>query len=402
MVKAERCRTAVDVKVFDSIEKIPADQWKNVVPLEFPFAQRAFLLALEQTDCLGARTGWVPIYLTLWESNELLAALPLFSKTNSYGEYIYDFAWAQAYDSVGLEYYPKFTTAIPFTSATGPKILFSKKLNEGNRHSVALKLISAAEELSQKVDVSSLHALFITQDEIPFFKAERFFIRHSFQYHWLNDDYESFTDFLQALRSKRRKEILRERNQVFESGLRISRLTGDHLTTAHAEAMYLFYESTAMKKGGFTYLTPDFFRQIFDTMRDSILFVLAEKPDGKPVAGALNFFGPTTLFGRNWGCLEEHKALHLEICYYQGIEFAIERKLQLFEAGAQGEHKFRRGFLPRLTYSAHKIRDSRLSQAIGNFIEEEKRQIEFIFEDYRQQSPFSRDQSSPLSRPRRP
>jgi predicted N-acyltransferase len=167
-------------------------------------------------------------------------------------------------------------------------------------------------------------------------------------------------------------------------------LTGDVLTSAHAEAMFQFYQSTAMKKGGFLFLTADFFRQIFRTMKDSVLLILAEKPNGEPVAGALHFYGPDTLFGRNWGCLEEYRSLHLELCYYQGIEFAIEKKIKLFEAGAQGEHKFQRGFLPRLTYSAHKIPEPRLSRAIGNYIEQEKKQIELVFESYRMQTPYSR------------
>jgi len=379
------------IKIFESLEKVPPGQWAKVAPMDFPFASYSFLWTLEKTACLGHRTGWLPCYVTLWNSEELLAAIPLYSKSNSYGEYIYDFAWAQAFESFGLRYYPKLTSAIPFTSATGPKILLAKNLSPEDRRSASKMILSSMLELFQESKSSSLHALFITEDEIPIFRDEGFFIRHSFQYHWGNEDYLQFSDFLQKLRSKRRKETTRERIQAQASGLRISRLTGSALKPSHAEAMFHFYRNTAEKKAGFEYLTPEFFLQIFEQMKDQILFVYAEKQDGQPVAGALNFFGPNTLYGRNWGCLEEYKSLHLEICYYQGIEFAIERKIQLFEAGAQGEHKFQRGFLPRLTYSAHRIRDKTLSTAIGNFIEEEKRQIDLLLEDYRAQTPFSRD-----------
>lgn len=381
------------IKIFESLEKVSPEQWAKITPIDFPFASYSFLWALEKTGCLGHRTGWMPFYFTLWKSDQLLAAIPLYSKTNSYGEYIYDFAWAQAFESFGLSYYPKLTSAIPFTSATGPKILLAMNLSLEDRQSVSKMILSSMLEFFQESKSSSLHALFITEDEIPIFGDEGFFIRHSFQYHWVNDDYLQFSDFLQKLRSKRRKETTRERIQALVSGLRISRLTGSALKPRHADAMFHFYRNTAEKKAGFEYLTPDFFQKIFEQMKDQILFVFAEKQNGQPVAGALNFFGPKTLYGRNWGCLEEYKSLHLEICYYQGIEFAIERKIQLFEAGAQGEHKFQRGFLPRLTYSAHRIRDKTLSAAIGNFIEEEKRQIDLVFEDYRAQTPFSRDPS---------
>lgn len=380
----------LSLRIFDSIDKISAENWQKITRADFPFGQHAFLLALEKSDCLGQRTGWFPQYLTVWDGDQLVGALPLYLKNNSYGEYIFDFAWAQAFESVGLNYYPKLTSAIPFTSATGSKLMFSEDLSAEGQLNVCRRLLMAAQELESQKSASSTHALFIREEEIPKFQSENFFIRHSFQYHWLNDGYKNFEDFQNRLRSKRKREMLRERDQALSSGLKISRLTGHDLTERHAQAMYLFYRSTVESKGGYLYLTPQFFQRIFFSMKDQILFVFAEDEDSNPVAGALNFFGPQTLYGRNWGCLKEHKSLHLELCYYQGIEFAIERSIRLFEAGAQGEHKFQRGFLPRLTYSAHHLQEPRLASAIKDFVEHEKRQIAGLFEEYRQQTPYSR------------
>jgi len=320
----------------------------------------------------------------------LKGALVLYLKSNSFGEYIYDFAWAQAFANQGLEYYPKLTAAIPFTSATGPKLLLDGTLDPATRLQVAQQLVVAGKELASRSGVSSFHALFLEESEIPTFQNEQMLIRHSYQYHWWNQNYRDFADFLQKLRSKRRSEILRERRQVHQAGLQISRLTGEQLGDRHAQAFYQFYVDTAEKKGGYAYLTLPFFLQIFRTMSDRILLVYAERDNQQPVAGALNFYGRSTLFGRNWGCLEDHKSLHLELCYYQGIEFAIEKQFRLFEAGAQGEHKFYRGFLPRLNYSAHHIHNAPLGRAIGRFIEDEKAQIAALFAEYARQTPYSR------------
>ncbi len=378
------------IQILKSIHDFDETDWHPLVPPEFPFASYAFLAALEDSHCLGSRTGWSPLYLTAWRDQELLGVLPLFQKNNSYGEYIFDFNWAQAFESLGIAYYPKLLSAIPFTPATGPKILLNSELDETKKNEVGQRLIEASRELSQELKVSSLHALFLTESEIAKFLSAGFLIRHSFQYHWRNRNYQSFSDFLQDLRSKRRKEVLRERAQVTDSGIRIQRLTGNELSSRHADIMYNFYSDTIQKMGGFSYLTREFFQAIFLQMKSQILFVLATNSEGLPVAGALNLMGRSTLFGRYWGCLEDYKALHFELCYYQGIEFCIENKFQLFEAGAQGEHKFQRGFLPSLTYSAHCIFHPRLSEAIEASLAEEKINLQALFQDYKSHSPFSR------------
>jgi uncharacterized protein len=381
---------SMTIRILESITEVTAESWNALVADDFPFTSHAFLHALESTRCLGQRTGWAPTYLSAWNGPTLVGAMVLFVKTNSYGEYIFDFAWANAHENLGLHYYPKQVSAIPFTPATGSKILLSPVLNSGDRAKISRLLIQGALELGLKFNASSFHALFVPQDEVPVFENAGLFTRHSYQFHWRNNGYTSFTDFLNRLRSKRRGEILRERRQALESGVQISRLTGASLTPAHADIMYRFYLSTIDKRQGHNYLTLDFFKKVFATMSDRILLNLATNAAGTPVAGALNYFGGSSLFGRNWGCLEEYKALHFELCYYQGIEFAIERGLELFEAGAQGEHKFQRGFLPTLTYSAHHVADPRLCEAIIEFVENEKRQITALFTEYGEHTPFAR------------
>ncbi len=374
-----------EIKVFKSISFVSQEAWDDLNT--FPFASFTFLKILEDTDCLGARTGWYPIYVTAWMDKSLVGTLINFQKVNSYGEYIFDFAWAQAFEAYGLEYYPKMTSAIPFTPATGPKLSVSQNLLEDQRHQIATVLLQTTLHLAE--GMSSCHGLFLPKDQLLWYQDCHYFIRHSFQYHWQNHDYRSFDDFLQALRSKRRKEILRERRLAHSHGLQFLKLSGNALTLDHAAGMYKFYLDTVQKRGGYSYLTEAFFLEVFTKMKHS-LFVVFALEGGLPVAGAMNYVTPTTLFGRHWGCLQDYKNLHFEICYYQAIEFAIERGLKLFEAGAQGEHKFQRGFLPSLTYSAHWIANSQLRNAIFDFVENEKLQIEHVFQSYAEQTPFAR------------
>jgi hypothetical protein len=380
----------MEVKIYKTILEISETAWNALVPAEFPFAQVSFLRALERNDCLGARTGWNPHFITAWRGDSLLGSLILYQKTNSYGEFIFDFAWAEAHQSHGFDYYPKFVAAIPFTPVTGRKLLLHKSATGPEAGEIAKALLTAAAELVQRKHGSSLHALFISPEEISRFQEAGFFIRHSFQFHWKNAGYKTFEDFLTALRSKRRREVLRERSQVAASGVRIQRLTGADLRPEHAVWMHQFYLSTVQKMGGFDYLTRGFFQEVFSSMKEQVLFVLATDAQGHPVAGALNFFAPGALFGRHWGCVDEYKALHFEVCYYQGIEFAIEHGCALFEAGAQGEHKHQRGFLPSLTYSAHRIQEPRLGIAIEDFVEREKIQLHHLFEEYEEHNPFQR------------
>jgi predicted N-acyltransferase len=377
------------LEIYHSLNDISREDWQKITPVTFPFASYDFLNALETSGCLGARTGWQPFYLTARDARGLVGALVIYAKGNSYGEYIFDFAWAQAHETSGVDYYPKLVAAVPFTPATGPKLLFAEALLAPERSELAQQFLALVAKISAQVQSSSDHFLFITESETEYFQGQDYFLRHSFQFHWKNSDFKSFEDFLKSLKGKRRREILRERGQVAVTGLNIARLTGKDLTADHAKIMYQFYLSTIDKMSGINYLTLDFFNKIFATMSDKILLVLATTQEGLPVAGALNFFGRDTLFGRHWGCLEDYRSLHFELCYYQGIEFAIEKNFRLFEAGAQGEHKFQRGFLPSLTYSAHRIHNPKMDVAIRNHVEYEKGQLRALFTEYLEHTPFS-------------
>jgi predicted N-acyltransferase len=375
----------VEVTIHESFSDFSEAEWNQLVLGDFVFADHRFLTALERSRCLGRRTGWFPkIYACRTgpaEGNQLLGVLPVFVKTNSYGEYIFDWAWANAADQVGFNYYPKTVAAIPFTPATGAKILTT---DAGAREALLKST------LGDSHSTSSFHFLFETPEETELLRERSFLIRHSFQYHWRNRGWKSFDEFLQALRSKRRAEIKRERSRVTESGVSISCLTGDELTPDHAHIMTTFYRSTIEKMGGQSYLTAEFFIDVFERMKDSILFVYATDGDARPVAGALNFYRGRSIYGRYWGCLDDYKNLHFEVCYYQAIEWCVARGFELFEAGAQGEHKFNRGFVPHLTLSAHEIYEPRLRDAISDFLEREKVSIDELFKEYKTHDPFQR------------
>jgi predicted N-acyltransferase len=376
----------VESTVHESFSEFGEAEWNALERADFVFADHRFLTALETTRCLGRRTGWFPRIFAVRESGVLVGVLPVFSKSNSYGEYIFDWAWANAAEHAGIEYYPKMVAAIPFTPATGPKFLLSANTTVAARaREILLKAVD-----QESRTASSLHILFATQEETEVLRERSFLIRHSFQYHWRNRGWSSFEDFLAALRSKRRSEIRRERETVARSGVHIVCLTGESLTADHALIMYAFYLSTIEKMGGHSYLTKEFFVDVFQRMKDSILFVLATDVDGLPLAGAVNFYRGKSIYGRYWGCRDEHKNLHFEVCYYRAIEWSITGGLLLFEAGAQGEHKFNRGFTPHLTFSAHEIYNNGLREAVSDFLEHEKMSIEEIFASYKTHDPFQR------------
>ena len=278
------------IKIFQSLTQISEKKWIKITPIDFPFASYHFLSALEATGCLGSRTGWRPVYLTAWQNEDLIGGIVAYLKTNSYGEYIFDFAWAQAHESMGIDYYPKLVMAVPFTPATGPKVLMSPDLEPSLQIETRTALLQALDQWSAEMKASSNHALFIPQAEIPLFEQAGFFIRQSFQFHWQNKGYKSFDAFMESLRGKRRKEIRRERAMVKESQVTIQRLTGAQLKPHHAELMYEFYLSTIDKMQGMDYLTLDFFKKIFSTMANQILFILATNSSGLDVAGALCFY----------------------------------------------------------------------------------------------------------------
>lgn len=358
--------------------------WHALEPRDFPFSDREFLLALERSGSVGEGSGWSPVHLLCREEERVLGALCLYVKTDSYGEYIFDWDWAMAYHEHGLPYYPKLVSAAPFTPATGPKLLLA---DGADRAAVTGALLGEAERLGDELEVSSTHALFLPGREIPEFQERGYDIRHSLQFHWRNPGYDSFEDFLAALDGKRRRQISRERRQLGEEGLEIERLTGDSLGPSHAATMYRFYLKTLDRKWGMPYLNEAFFYEVFETMKDRILLVLA-RDGGRPVAGALNFFKGGSLYGRYWGAVEDRRNLHFELCYYQAIEFAIERGLALFEAGAQGEHKHARGFQPTITYSAHSIRHPAFARAVERYISAEREILAKNVEEYARHDPY--------------
>lgn len=378
---------ALEVRTHDSIAEIPAEVWDACAlatgdrPLD-PFTTHRFLSALEQSGSVGPRTGWQPLYLSVHKGGQIIGVAPLFAKGHSQGEYVFDHSWAHAYERAGGEYYPKLQIAAPFTPATGRRFL----TREGFEAEGLAALVQGAVEVTANNGLSSLHVTFCTEAEAIAGEALGLLHRTGQQFHWENRGYESFDDFLAELSSRKRKTIRKERQQAQGFGGEIIHLTGDDLKPEHWDAFWQFYQDTGSRKWGSPYLTRAFFDLVQETMRDDVLLVLAVL-DGRYVAGALNFIGSETIFGRYWGCMEFFPCLHFELCYYQAIDYAIAHRLRV-EAGAQGEHKLARGYLPHETHSLHWIADSRFRQAVDDFIFQEKRMVDEEIEILTSYGPF--------------
>jgi len=361
----------VTIKVVSRIAELPADEWDACAGDDNPFLSHAFLEALESSGSATPETGWLPQHLALEDgAGRLVAAVPLYLKSHSYGEYVFDWGWASAYERAGGRYYPKLQCAVPFTPVTGPRLL----LRPDAPRDAADTLVAAMIELARRHKVSSLHVTFPTRGEWERLGAAGFLQRVGQQFHWQNDGYRSFEDFLAALNSRKRKQIRRERREAVENGVEIETLSGSEIETRHWDAFFRFYRSTSDRKWGEAYLTRAFFDFIGKHMADRVALVMAKK-NGRYVAGALNLIGRETLFGRNWGCLGDFPFLHFEACYYRAIDFAIARGLKRVEAGAQGQHKIQRGYLPVETYSAHWIRDPGFARAVADFVARERRAL---------------------------
>ncbi len=377
-------REEISVKVLTKISDIPAEEWDACAGTTNPFVRHAFLNALEESGSVTDKTGWLPQHLIVHDENGLAAAcMPMYLKSHSYGEYIFDWGWADAYERAGGSYYPKLQSAVPFTPATGPRML----VREGAGERYYDVLIAGMIQLARQHDVSSLHITFPPKDQWDRLGAAGFMKRTSKQFHWENKGYENFDDFLGELTSRKRKAIKKERRQVQEQGIELTRITGQDLTEDHWDAFYHYYIDTIDRKWGRSYLTREFFSILGETMSDLAMLVIAEH-DGKRVAGALNLIGADTIFGRNWGCTKDFKFLHFEACYYQAIDFAIENKLQWVEAGAQGPHKIQRGYLPREVYSAHWIEDPNFREAVERFVEQERRDVDYEINGLMEYSPY--------------
>ena len=338
-----------------------------------PFTCFDFLDILEESGSVGARTGWLPRHLSVRDAaGEVAGVMPLYVKSHSQGEYVFDHAWAQAYARAGGRYYPKLQCAVPFTPATGPRLI----AREGpSREAVQDLLVAGARAVCEQAQASSLHITFPLESEWRRMGEDGLLLRQDQQYHWHNADYGTFDDFLAALSSGRRKTIRRERRDA-AAGLEIVALTGSDLCEAHWDAFYDFYMDTGSRKYGRPYLNRRFFSLLGERMAERVLLVMARRPGGAWIAGALNLIGGEALFGRNWGALEEVPFLHFELCYYQAIDQAIARGLKRVEAGAQGQHKIARGYLPTPVYSAHWIADPALRAPVARYLEQERCQVE--------------------------
>ncbi len=352
-----------------------------------PFISYEFLYALEASGSTKIKNGWGGAHILLEdEAENLLAACPAYLKSHSMGEYVFDQGWADAYSRAGGEYYPKLQISVPFTPATAPKLLAG---DDDKAVDLKRMLASSIPELCARLGASSAHATFLTEEDKKIFLEAGFLERNDKQYHWFNENYGSFDDFLEALSSRKRKLIRRERRDALANGITIECLTGSDIKTEHMEAFYTFYMDTGSRKWGRPYLTRAFFSIIQETMPDQILLIMAKR-EGQYIAGAINFIGGDVLYGRNWGCIENHPFLHFEVCYYQAIDFAIQKGLKKVEAGAQGEHKLARGYRPVTTYSAHYIADPSFRQAVANYLQEERNYIAELQDTLSEQTPFRR------------
>ena len=388
MSKAAKAEDVV-VRVEGRMADIPASAWDTLAnPDEAhydPFLSHAFLSAVEESGSATKRTGWRPQHLIIeGKSGVLDAAMPMYVKTHSRGEYVFDHGWANAFERAGGSYYPKLVCAVPFTPATGRRLLTRAG---GDAAVLERQLIAGAVELVQRTGASSFQINFANQEQYERLGALGLLQRNDQQFMWQNRGYETFDDFLADLASRKRKAIRRERAGAIESGVEIECVTGKDLTEAHWDAFFEFYMDTGGRKWGTPYLTREFFSLINESMPERIMLVYCTR-GGRPVAGALNFIGGEALYGRYWGALEHHPFLHFEACYYQAIDFAIKHKIGRVEAGAQGGHKLARGYMPTKTYSLHYIRDPNFADAVRRYLAEERREVEAHIDELEDYGPF--------------
>jgi predicted N-acyltransferase len=400
------------IRIAPSLTEIPAAAWdacagqggtasvqpkseKNLSPdlstrgiISNPFISHDFLSALEQAATVGGRTGWQPRHLVAEATGgTILGVAPCYVKSHSRGEYVFDQGWAEAFEHAGGNYYPKLQVAVPFTPVTGPRLLVRPgPLAQEVRGALA----DALAEITTTSELSSAHVTFLTESEWSALGRRGFLQRTDQQFHWENQDYASFEDFLSALASRKRKAIRRERKDALAPGIEVCPLTGSDLTEEVWDAFFAFYMDTGSRKWGRPYLTREFFSIVGEKMRDRILLVMAKRA-GRWIAGAINFLGSDTIYGRNWGALEHHPFLHFELCYYQAIDYAIAHKLKWVEAGAQGEHKLARGYLPHTTYSAHFIANPGLRRAVAEYLARERAYVQAAGEELAAAAPFRKD-----------
>ncbi len=373
----------------NSIDQVNAADWQSLATVDNPFVSHAYLQALEESGSVGGSSGWQVHHLLLHDQQRLVGAAPCYIKQHSYGEYVFDWGWANAYQRAGLAYYPKMVCAVPFTPAAGSRLLTVadqvKRVEE-----IRVMLANALIEEAQRLGASSVHCLFLPEEEAALLVEQSgkvqspsggsvssnsgWLPRHDIQFHWRNQGYQQFSDYLAAFSSKKRKNVNRERRRVGEAGVVMEVLGGEELDDEHWELFYRLYRHTAFKRGGTAYLTEQFFQLIAQRMAKAVVMVLA-RVDDRYVAAALNFRGADTLYGRYWGCQAEYDSLHFETCYYSAIEYCIAEGIDCYEAGAQGEHKLSRGFLPTTTRSVHWLAHPQFADAVADYLEDEREQI---------------------------
>ena len=374
------------VRVLDSLAEILPQDWNRLAG-DSPFLSHAFLHALHETGCASASTGWAPAYITQWEGATLTGAMPLYLKTHSYGEYVFDWSWAEAYQQHGLSYYPKLLCAVPFTPATGPRLLAPTAA--GRR-----SLLDAAFELAANSEASSLHILFPPPEQAAELEARGLMLRSSVQFHWANPGFRDFDDYLATMSHDKRKKIKQERRRVREAGIQFRWLSGDEATEADWDFFTRCYNRTYRQHHSTPYLSRTFFGRLAEQMPANVLLVVGER-EGKPIACAMNIHNGHTLYGRYWGAIEFHSGLHFETCYYQAIEFCIAGGIAMFEGGAQGEHKLARGLLPTRTLSAHWLAHPQFATAVKRFLDREARGIGGYLDELNEHSPFKTSTGEP-------
>ncbi|MBL4907159.1 MAG: N-acetyltransferase [Sneathiella sp.] len=368
------------------ISDIDKDVWNNLSDTDHPFVKHEFLKALEDSKSVTAETGWMPYHLVLQEGDNIVGAAPMYVKGHSQGEYVFDHGWADAYERAGGRYYPKLQLSVPFSPVTGPRFLVPNGPRQTERKE---QLAAGARQVAVKLGISSVHITFLTQKELPILDENNYLIRTGEQFHWVNDDYKCFDDFLSALTSRKRKAIRKERKEANNPELEFEIVSGDAITPDHWDAFFAFYIDTGNKKWGTPYLNRAFFDQIGDTLGDQTVLFMVKRKD-RYIAGALNFKSSDCLYGRYWGCIEDHRFLHFETCYYRAIEYAIDHGIKRVEAGAQGPHKLARGYLPTKTYSAHWMQDPGFHHAVADFLKAETRDMNAEIQYLEKHSPFKK------------
>lgn len=382
------------ISFIQSLDDVSAADWNCCAGTDNPFVLHEFLIALENSNSVGDQTGWEPYHMLVREGTPennapLKACMPLYLKNQSYGEYVFDHGWAEAYERAGGSYYPKLQASVPFTPATGPRLLVNASSFPEEKRLLKAALADGLAQVTNKMGLSTAHITFMTSEDAAIAKAGNFLVRHDQQFHWHNNNYTSFDQFLGQLSSRKRKQIRKERKTVAESDIQIETLTGNALQEHHWDAFYQFYIDTGTRKWGQPYLTREFFSEISRLMSEHIVLFMCNR-DGRNIAAALNFVGSDTIYGRQWGCIEDHPCLHFEACYYRAIDYAIEHGLKTVEAGAQGPHKLARGYEPVKTTSVHHIPNPSFREAVERFLQQERRGVNADIEYLATRTPFKK------------